>query len=365
LVRQDLIDQRVAKLISGFSRYVRAYDDDVPFTGKRLAAHRETIALRREAGSVRAAIASEQYLVSLRRTLRAWGIGVRASKLVSETDFAAALQAVVPYLEPLEGLTINDVEDADEFAGQLWPLIESLGVVTNKAKLVAGTKTLHHLLPELVPPMDRGWTGFFFQFHLPEWQDPQKQRGILELAYHQFAAVARQTRPEQYASGTGWRTSRTKILDNALIGFCKVELGTSSSDTDELVFEVSGYPPAKDGAKSVLSQGHLHGPRVQALLAAARGAYAAQEWTPTEHGPISLDVVLYAPEGANRADSTNYLGGIADVLEDKLPRSGLDHLGSLGEVWLYRNDRQIKAITYREELAAEPSYTVSIRALGR
>jgi hypothetical protein len=30
VARQDLIDARVAKLIDGFGRYVRAYDDGVP-----------------------------------------------------------------------------------------------------------------------------------------------------------------------------------------------------------------------------------------------------------------------------------------------------------------------------------------------
>jgi hypothetical protein len=29
---------------------------------------------------------------------------------------------------------------------------------------VPGTKALHHLLPDLVPPMDRAWTGAFFHW---------------------------------------------------------------------------------------------------------------------------------------------------------------------------------------------------------
>jgi hypothetical protein len=45
-------------------------------------------------------------------------------------------------------------------------------------------------------------------------------------------------------------------------------------------------------------------------------------------------------------------------------RGSLDHLGDLGHAWLYRNDRQIKAITYREDQADKASYTVSIRVLG-
>jgi hypothetical protein len=36
-----------------------------------------------------------------------------------------------------------------------------------------------------------------------------------------FARMARAARPAQFVGG-GWRTSRTKVLDNAVIGYCKI-----------------------------------------------------------------------------------------------------------------------------------------------
>jgi hypothetical protein len=65
-------------------------------------------------------------------------------------------------------------------------------------------------------------------------------------------------------------------------------------------------------------------------------------------GPIGLDVTLYAPPGRNPWDATNYLGGIGDVLEDKRRRGILPHLGSLRDVFLYLNDRQIREVHYRQ-----------------
>jgi hypothetical protein len=44
-------------------------------------------------------------------------------------------------------------------------------------------------------------------------------------------------------------------------------------------------------------------------------------------------------------------------------RGALDHLGDLVGAWLYRNDRQIKAVTYRETEADRVSYTVTIKEL--
>jgi hypothetical protein len=370
MTRTDVIEQRISKLVRGFARCVETYDQRVPFTGEQLAAHRETIALRRRLGSVHAAASDEEFAASLRRTLFAWGVGRRASHLVPEDQFATALRAAVPRLEQLEPLTIDGADLPADIADRLWLLINSLGVVENKAKLVAGAKTLHHLLPDLVVPMDREYTGTFFQLHLPEWQDPTGQRRIFRIAYSQFAAVARRVRPQQYVTGQGWRTSRTKILDNALIGFCKLELAGLPTDTEDeavnqISFDVLGLPPAKDGADSIFGADHGHTPRVRRLLEAVRQARDEQAFVPISQGRVGLEVVVRASADQPAWDATNYLGGIGDVLQDKSRRSALDHLGDLAEVWLYRNDRQIKEISYREIEADEKGYTVTVRSLAR
>jgi len=219
--RQDVIKERVHQLVREFPNCVTAYDQRVPFTGEQAAAHRETIDLRRQAGGVRGAVNDPRFVTSLYSTLRAWGLGRRGSKLVSEDAFGEALTTAVPKLESLETLRIDGDLPAD-CAEQLWRVISSLGVVENRAKLVAGTKTLHHLLPDLVVPMDQEWTGKFFQLHGPEWQAPDDQRRTFRRVYRDFIRIADQVRPEQYVTGQGWRTSLTKILDNALIGFCKL-----------------------------------------------------------------------------------------------------------------------------------------------
>jgi hypothetical protein len=166
--------------------------------------------------------------------------------------------------ERLEHLTIEGALPAD-IAERLWSLVTSLAIVENNAKIVAGTKALHHLLPDLVVPMDREYTGTFFQFHRPEWQDPGSQRRIFLRAYAHFAAIAERAHPGQYVTDCGWRTSPSKVIDNALIGFCKTEInGTPPTEAipgtvtaGSISFEVTGYPPAKNEALSMLGTGHI------------------------------------------------------------------------------------------------------------
>ena len=111
----------------------------------------------------------------------------------------------------------------------------------------------------------------------------------------------------------------------------------------------------------MFSGGHSHADRVRLLLEAAQAVLADQEFPPIEQGRVALDVMVRASAVHPVWGATNYLGGIADVLEDKSRRGALGHLGSLADVWLYRNDQQTKEVSYREVEASEPGYTVTVR----
>jgi hypothetical protein len=114
----------------------------------------------------------------------------------------------------------------------------------------------------------------------------------------------------------------------------------------------------------MLGVGHSHAPRVLELLRAAKNALERSGFARVDAGPVALDVVVQAPPGQDPWDATNYLGGIADVLEEKSRRGTLEHLGELRHVWVYRNDRQIKEVSYRQLEASDASYTVRIRELS-
>jgi hypothetical protein len=130
---------------------------------------------------------------------------------------------------------------------------------------------------------------------------------------------------------------------------------------NEVCFEVRGNPPLKGEAISVFNPKHGQAERIRALLQVAQRACQEQGFVPIVMGSVALGVIARSPTG----DAANIIGGIADVLEDKpgrYYRSSIDHLGDLAAVWFYRDDKQIKQISYREE-PGECSYTVTVRAL--
>ncbi len=104
---QDAHLALVPTLIADFPRWLEFFEQHVPFAKPdQLALHCRTIHLRLAHRSVSAAVADPVFVESLYRTLKAWGIGFRASRLVSLENFGAALQTVVPELSDLESVRI-------------------------------------------------------------------------------------------------------------------------------------------------------------------------------------------------------------------------------------------------------------------
>lgn len=216
------MEGRIDKLIESFERYLLAYDEDPPFKKPgQLDHHVSTIRLRSKAGSASAALRDDAFVESLWNTLAAWGMASRGSSLVPKGQFRDVIRRSEAGIAGLDGLLLDDSEfDVVEVANRAWVVIQSLDIVRSDAKLVAGTKALHHLLPDLIVPMDRAYTRVFLGWHTPEFQYGQGR--IFSHAFERFIRIARATNPARFV-GAGWRTSRTKVLDNAVIGFCRVE----------------------------------------------------------------------------------------------------------------------------------------------
>lgn len=214
------MERRVAGVIDEFAICLETYDQQLPFTRTgQYSLHRATIDERRSFASVRDAIENEVFLSGFHQTLYAWGIGKRASRLVSLRDFRDRLIDCGEEIANFEHLRLDDPElDISLTAMRLWRLIERLGVVQNVSLIVPGTKTLHHLLPDLVPPMDRAWTGSFFQWSMGS---PAYERSTFIRTFSSFAKIAQSTDPSKFV-GEEWRTSLTKVLDNSIIGYCKL-----------------------------------------------------------------------------------------------------------------------------------------------
>jgi len=84
---------------------------------------------------------------------------------------------------------------------------------------VANSKALHHLLPALVPPIDRAYTLRFFYADTTLSKGDEATFKEIYPYFHRIAVARR----EQITShlGTGMNTSETKVIDNAIVAFVR------------------------------------------------------------------------------------------------------------------------------------------------
>ena len=216
------VESREEELINKFSVFLRYYDEHTPFTSLgQLDYHRMTIEKRFELNSIQAAVLNEEFITNLWYTLKAWGMNSRGSKLLPLSKFSTNLKKNLSELESLELYHIDDIKLKDEEKTNLiWDLINKIQVTESKNRVVSGTKMFHHLFPDLVPPMDRQYTRMFFHWRSQQFQNNPRQ--VFFDMYIRFIQIARRTNPTQYI-GQGWRTSKTKILDNGVVAYCKMK----------------------------------------------------------------------------------------------------------------------------------------------
>jgi len=113
----------------------------------------------------------------------------------------------------------------------------------------------------------------------------------------------------------------------------------------------------------MFGQSHPHRPRVLALLQATQSALRTEAWNSLEKRPIGLEVVVVAPGTSPPSDATNFLGGVADVLQANRINADLSHLGEVASASLYHDDRQIQEVWYSVEAGDEPGYRVRVGLL--
>jgi hypothetical protein len=85
-------------------------------------------------------------------------------------------------------------------------------------RVVVGSKFLHHLLPDLIPPVDRRYTFRFFTGYQAVTSD---QTSFLDW-FPKLAGIGNRCRASIYdviVRGGFMATGEAKVIDNAIMGF--------------------------------------------------------------------------------------------------------------------------------------------------
>jgi hypothetical protein len=115
-------------------------------------------------------------------------------------------------------ITSLRAEEAQHVAARTWGVIERIRVSTSRTQIVAGTKFVHHLLPDLLPPIDRQYT---FKFFTGQKAVASDRLAFLDWFPRLAEVGARCQEPirEAITRGGFMATGEAKVIDNAIMGF--------------------------------------------------------------------------------------------------------------------------------------------------
>ena len=216
--------RNVDTLITNFDDYLATFEAQEVFEGPSLYFHLKAIERRNTAPSASALLQDERFLEYVYAVLPSWGMhrmGKQAAKVPDFHTFVTALQSCESQIHRLWNLDITmlDQSEVNEVGLQLWSIIAALRSSTSNSRLVSGSKTLHHVLPALMPPIDRQYT---FRFFTGQTLLLKGEENPFLAWWPYFCDIAwcctdeiraAVGRPEVMA------TSPSKVIDNAIVGF--------------------------------------------------------------------------------------------------------------------------------------------------
>jgi hypothetical protein len=217
--RRSRMAERVKDLAANFGHYLAEFEHRAVFGGPSVHFHVRAIERRMTHDTVRSALADDDLLELIYATLTSWGMhrmGPKGAKLVDFHPFCDGIRKQSAILEELEPLVITDV-DADAVPDKIWQAVSGARLSASGTQIVAGTKALHHLLPDLIPPIDRTYTiRFFHENTLMPKGDEHAFKEVYPALVEIAAGAGDHLRVNDRSP---MNTGRTKIIDNAIIGY--------------------------------------------------------------------------------------------------------------------------------------------------
>lgn len=222
------MDERVGKLTERFDEYVRVFGTSERFTGPSGYFHRKALALRAQHQDIASLLKDDAFFDAVYATLTAWGMhrmGPGNTRLRDLAEIRDSIRAQAEPLQALASLDITTVSAASRpsVVEHTWSVLTALRVSVADAQIVANSKALHHLLPALVPPMDRNYTYRFFY-----------GRKMLSIGEREaFGEIFARLLKVATSHGDGirglldnaWNSSTAKVVDNAVVGYLIAEEG--------------------------------------------------------------------------------------------------------------------------------------------
>lgn len=206
---------------AAFMSYVKKYyRRKSNFPNSSIYFHNKVIKMIRRTKDYGSLIKDRLFLEFVYATLATWGMDRLdgGARLVKFEVFQKSVKENSILLKELSNYKIQRLGNnrKREVKAKLSLLFNKLKVMKSK-KLVGVSKALHHLLPDLVPPIDGTYTLNFF-YGNGSYDKSNQNKKFLEI-FDEYYKISRKLLLKKSDLKRKEDTSIPKLLDNAVIGF--------------------------------------------------------------------------------------------------------------------------------------------------
>jgi len=213
---------------NSFRKYVDFYYSNEIFFGPSVYFHNKVINLVRNS-DYEFLLEDEHFVEYVYATLASWGMhrmGPKGSKMRDFKGFMESILSNKSLFLKLKKYRLDAVTEQDkrEIFKVLERLFQSLKIMQSGSNLVGNSKVIHHLLPDLVPPIDRQYTIRFFYGNLTSKYTPlfrkEEETDLFLDVVRYFGVVCKRLNltDDDYDKTKSFNTSIPKVIDNAIIG---------------------------------------------------------------------------------------------------------------------------------------------------
>jgi len=218
-----MFEDKCRDILDSLEAAHKAYYQSSTFTGPSLHFHLRSLESARIGDR-------ELFSESAYAMLTSWGMhrmGKGGPKMLTFAEFDTSVQSVWPVAIELRNTEPHELTDDDW--NNLKEIFRGIRCMATGASLVGNSKIMAHLLPNLVPPVDREYTlSFLFGNKMfsnnieNQWE--KLSQILRDFFYPVVKDQAFQAKATEWMANRSfeWDTSHLKIADNLLIGLASI-----------------------------------------------------------------------------------------------------------------------------------------------
>lgn len=213
-------NNKIREILSNAENYHDAYYKAETFRAPSLYFHQRALATRY-------APVSFTHLEYVYATLASWGMhrmGRSGSKMRSFEVFSQSVQTLKGRIAEAQNFDFREMSEIN------WAILKEIffgvKVMASGTTLVGNSKVMHHMLPNVIPPIDREYTLWFLRGNTTIRNDLEAEWLLMKEIISQFfipvsSDMTFYSKAEQWMKRNEeypWDTSIFKVVDNLVIG---------------------------------------------------------------------------------------------------------------------------------------------------